>query len=87
MTLRELDTGLDAAATVPVLEGWKTVRRLVRAGRPANAPTQIDTLAQAHPTLAPARPGRSDRHKAPTLHPRGWCAACSARSRSRATWV
>ena len=45
--------GLDAAAAEPVIDAWKALRRLVRAGRPAEALAQIDALAQAHPPLAP----------------------------------
>jgi adenylate cyclase len=45
--------GLDAAAAEPVIAAWKTLRRLVRAGRPAEAMAQIDALAQAHPALGP----------------------------------
>ncbi len=45
--------GLDAAAAEPVIDAWKALRRLVRAGRPAEALAQIDALAHAHPPLAP----------------------------------
>lgn len=45
--------GLDATQAEHLLDAWSTLRRLVRAGRPAAALAQIDTLAQAHPALAP----------------------------------
>jgi len=45
--------GLDATQAEALLGDWKALRRLVRAGRPADALAQIDALALAHPALAP----------------------------------
>ncbi len=45
--------GLDATSAEPLIAAWKDLRRVVRAGRPAQALVQIDALAAAHPALAP----------------------------------